>query len=306
MSVSLFLGLILVAARPAPVAPVPAPPPVCPEPPAPTSTTATTVRVMLPDLEVTPRFADARGSLTQVVAAEAGRVRGYELLSADEVRAVVAQEANKQLLGCDDTGCLAELAEAMDAELVVSGRIGETPDGSPLISLTLINVGALVVMNRVSVEWRGPVDKLADVVRTSAQRLLLDAKQRPPGGLTLTGAPEQARILVDGVDRTRDHLAAGRIGSLDVGVHDVSVEAPDKLPSTIPVVVMSNADTVADASLEDVPVPAVWLWVGGISAVVVGAAVSGAAIYFNGPAAVVVDARTPALSDTEALRSLGK
>jgi len=306
MPVTLLLGLVLVAARPAPVAPPsPPPPPVCPEPPAPTSTTAARVRVMLPDLEVTPRFADARGSLTQVVAAEAGRVRGYELLSADEVRAVVAQEANKQLLGCDDTGCLAELAEALDAELVVSGRIGETPDGSPLVSLTLINVGALVVMNRVSVEWRGPVAKLADVVRTSAQRLLLDAKDRPPGGLTLTGAPPEARVLVDGVDRTTDHRA-GRIGGLDVGVHDVSVEAPDKLPATIPVVVMSNADTVADASLEDVPVPAVWLWVGGISAVVVGAAVTGAAIYFNGPAAVVVDARTPALSDTEALRSLGK
>ncbi len=304
MSAALLLGLVLIAARPVPPrAPAPAPvacPPLPPPPPA-----STSVRVMLPDLEVTARFADARGALTQVVAAEAGRVHGYELLSADEVRAVVAQEANKQLLGCDDTGCLAELAEALDAELVVSGRIGETPDGSPLVSLTLINVGALVVMNRVTVEWRGPVDKLADVVRVSAQRLLIEAKDRPPGGLTLTGAPAEARVLVDGVDRTREH-AAGRVANLEIGVHDVSVEAPDKIPTTIAVVVMSDVDSVVDASLEDVPVPAVWLWVGGVSAVVVSAAATGALIYFNGPATVAVDAKGPNLTDVEALRSLGK
>ena len=42
-------------------------------------------------------------------------MRGYEILSTDDVRAALDQEATKQLMGCDDNSCLAELAAALDA-----------------------------------------------------------------------------------------------------------------------------------------------------------------------------------------------
>ena len=306
MLVSLMVAVFVAAVRPAPPPPKAAPAPVCVAPAAAlVPTTPAKVRVMLPDLEVTPRFADARAALGQVVAGEAARVEGYELLSADEVRAVLDQEANKQLLGCDETSCLAELAEALDAELVISGRIGETPDGATLVALTLINARAIVVVNRVSVQWRGSHDQLADVVKTSTQRLLLEPKQRPPGGLRITGAPEQARVFVDGIDRSSGFVA-GRIAPIEIGVHDVSIEAADKLPTTISFVVQSDADSVVDGTLENVPVPAVWLWVGGVGAVVAGAVATGALVYFSGPGSAVIDARKPDLNDIDTLRGLGK
>ena len=288
------------------------PPPSCPEPPpapppAVIRSEPAVVRVMLPDLDVVARHAGARDALGQIVAEEAARVRGYQLLSAAEVRAVVDQEANKQLAGCDETSCLAELAEALDAELVVSGRIAETPDGASLVSLTLVNARAIVVVNRVNVVWRGPENRLPDVVRTSAQRLLLPGKERAPGAVVITGVPEGARVLLDGVERTNDHRN-GRIGGLDVGVHEVSVEAADKLPLTIPVVVLSGIDSVVEGAMEDVPVAAAWLWAGGIGAVVAGAAMTGTVLYFSGRGDIEIKAAVPSagVNNVESLRGIGK
>jgi hypothetical protein len=291
------------------VAKPPPPPPACPEPPPapPPPPRPSTVRVMLPDLEVAPRFETTRAALGQIVAEEAGRVKGYELLSAADVRAVLDQEAGKQLVGCDDNSCLAELAEAMDAELLVSGRVDMGTDGAPLVSLSIVNARALVVVNRVTATWRGEEGRLPDVVRTSAQRLLLPAKERAPGAVVVQAAPVGARVLVDGVDRTRDH-EAGRIGGLDVGVHEIAVEAPDRLPRIIPVVVMSGQDAVVSGALDDVPVPAAWLWVGGVGAVVAGAALTGTVLYFSGRGEVDVAAAVPSagVNDVEALRGIGK
>jgi hypothetical protein len=262
---------------------------------------------MIPDMSVAPRFDGARTELSQVVAEEAGRVHGYELLSAADVRAVLDQEASKQLAGCDDNSCLAELAEALDAELVVSSSIGLSPDNVPLVSLSLVNARAIVVVNRVNVVWRGEENRLADVVRTSAQRLLLPAKERLPGAVIVTGAPAGATVYVDGAERTSDHQA-GRIGGLDVGVHEIVVEARDKIPQTLAVVVMSGADSTVDGTLEDVPIATGWLIAGGVASVVVGAALTGAVLYFSGRGDVAVDAAIPAASvnDVESLRGAGK
>lgn len=310
MIATLLLALTLGAAKPAPkVAPKPTTTPVtCPEPPAAVvaPTQPSTVRMMLPDLDVSPRFADAAAVLGQVVAAEAGKLQGYTLLTSADVRAVLDQEASKQLVGCDDTGCLAELAEALDAELVVSGKVGETPDGTPLVSLTLINARALVVVNRVTAQWKGPADRLADVVRTSTQRLLVEGHARTPGGIRLTALPVRARVLVDGEVRVVGNDA--HLAGIDVGVHEVTVEADDKLPRAIPVVVLSETDSVVDATLEDVPIAGAWLWAGGIGAVVVGAAATGAIAWFSGQGTANVRVDTPdtSIANAETLRGLAK
>src|SRR5688572_26050370 len=57
------------------------------------------VRVMMLDLKgAGPNYGVAK-ALGQVVADEAAKAKGLEILSADEVRAVLQNEANKQLVG---------------------------------------------------------------------------------------------------------------------------------------------------------------------------------------------------------------
>lgn len=276
-------------------------------PPPTVPTRPSSVRVMLPDVQGADRYRDARIAFGQIIAEEAGRVKGYELLSAAEVRAVIDQESAKQLVGCDDTGCLAELAEALDAELIVSGRVDVGADGSPLVSLSLVNARALVVVNRVTTSWTGNEAQLPDVVRTSAQRLLVARKERQSGMVRIAGAPPGARVVIDGEDHTQEH-AAGQIGGLDVGVHEVSIEAPEYLPRTLPIVVIGGQETIVDGTLEATAVAGGWWWLGGAAAVLTGAVVTGAALYWSGRGDVDVVATLPSagINDVEAVRGVGK
>lgn len=236
------------------------------------------VRVMVLDLVTDARFASQRGALGHVVAEEAARVAGYEILSTDEVRAVLTQEANRQLVGCDDTSCLAELAAALDAALVVSGRIDASSDGTALVALSILNTHALVVLNRVSFPWGGVDDQLPLVVRAAAQTLLLEPRQRPPGAIRVLGVPPSTEIYVDGVAS----LASDPFGDLAVGPHEVTVVADGKVPVRTWAVVSAGATTDVEVVLEDQPTSAMWLWLGGTAAVVAGGAVAlGAALVFG-------------------------
>ena len=225
---------------------------------------------MVLDLAADARFTSQRGALTQLVAAEAARVPGYEILSTDDVRAALNQEANRQLMGCDDSSCLAELAAALDAALLVSGRVDASSDGTPLVALTLLNTRALVVLNRVTFAWGGADDALPDVVRTAAQTLLLEPASRPPGAVQVLGAPDDATVYVG----PHEGSAAAPVGGLAIGPHEVRVVAPGKQPVTAWAVVLAGATTPVEVLLEDEPISAAWWLLGGAVAAVGGGALA--------------------------------
>lgn len=262
------------------------------------------VRVMLLDLEATPRLASSARALGQIVAEEAARVRGYSLLSADEVRSALDQEANKALMGCDENTCLAELAQALDAPLLIGGRLDEGQRGEPIVALTLLNTRAIVVVNRVTMPWPGDPAALPDVVRAAARTLVLEPAARPPGGVHVPALPASAQVFVDGVERTSD-ARSGEVGGLSIGPHEVKVLAPDKVPSTSWVVVKSGEAAPLELVLEDVPVTSTWLWLGGGAAVVVGGAAAIAVAYALGQSDVTVGAAVPLLGANDVERLPG-
>jgi hypothetical protein len=265
------------------------------------------VRVMLQDLETGPAFASRATGLGQVVAGEAALVKGYAVLSAEEVRAALNQEANKQMLGCSGQSCLAEIAEALDADLVVSGRVDAAPDGGALVSLTLLNARAVVVVNRVSMAWRGASSELPEVLRAAAQLLMMEPEQRPRGSLMVVGLPAGARVFVDGEDRTRDHVD-GRIAGLEIGPHEVRAEAADMEPAIAHVVVKAGQQSAVTISLEPVSVPTLWLVLGGAGAVVLGGTVAVGIAYALGQSDVAVSAQVPSIgvNDAESVRKSGR
>ena len=258
------------------------------------------VRVLLLDLKATPALSASASGLGQIVAAEAARVSGFALVSFDEVRAALDQEANKMLLGCDENSCLAELAQALDASLVISGSLGETPNGETLVSLTLLNTKAIVVVNRVNMTWAGEPRLLPDVVRAAARTLVLEAKDRPPGGVKLVGLPSNARVYVDG-DRVFDLEIKG----LATGPHEVKVLADGKVPAIVHVVTAPSQVTSVEVPLEDEPASGTWIAIGATSAVLVGGAAALAVAYALGQSDVAVSAAIPSVgvNDVESLGS---
>jgi hypothetical protein len=70
-----------------------------------------------------------RTALTAIVTARVARLSKMEVMSSADLRQMLDLEADKQKQGCDSAGCLAEIAEALDAQLVVgmnTGKLGST------------------------------------------------------------------------------------------------------------------------------------------------------------------------------------
>src|ERR1700722_5138854 len=66
---------------------------------------------------------DVAETLTQVVTEQAGRTAGFSAISQAELGSLLGVEKQKQLLGCGDQSCLAEIGGALGARLVLSGRL---------------------------------------------------------------------------------------------------------------------------------------------------------------------------------------
>ncbi len=261
------------------------------------------VRVLVLDLKSSADDAARAAALSSILAAEAGRVAGFTLLSARELRAAVAHEAERQLMGCDDdTGCLAEIADAVDADLLVHGSL-DVADGAPVVSLTLLNTRALVVVNRVTTAWRGPPEALADVVAVATQQLVLDASQRPPGSVRVAGLPETARVFVDGQDVTAA-AHAGPLQRVPAGPHEVQVTVDGMLPATSYVVVKGGETVTVQPVLEPAPVPGVLLWAGAAAVAVVGVGATLGLVWATTRVDGSLTAVVPAydLNDVERLR----
>lgn len=94
------------------------------EEPAPASAIVIKATVLVLDLEAVGASKDDAHFVTAEIAktlADAGTV---EVLTATDLRRLAALESDKQAAGCEQTSCLAELANAMGAQYVVFGSLG--------------------------------------------------------------------------------------------------------------------------------------------------------------------------------------
>lgn len=64
-------------------------------------------------------------TLTAIVANAFARGEGYLVTSGSDLRAAIDVESSRQAMACADDNCLADLAGALGAELVVSGSVGK-------------------------------------------------------------------------------------------------------------------------------------------------------------------------------------
>lgn len=81
-----------------------------------------------------------------------GRFRNLRTISDDDVKTLLDVEAEKQVMGCsDDSSCLAEIAEALGADLVLSGRLGRLADRISL-TLSLLDSSDAISVARVNVD----------------------------------------------------------------------------------------------------------------------------------------------------------
>jgi hypothetical protein len=87
--------------------------------------------------------------VTDSLLAEVRKMEGVTAIGMDEIADMLSHEANKQLLGCDDESCLAEIAGALGVDDIVTGKLTQVGNGRTML-VRRINQGRAEVVGSVS------------------------------------------------------------------------------------------------------------------------------------------------------------
>ncbi len=125
-------------------------------------------------------------AITPVVHSELSRVQGISLITQEDVRAMALLESTKQALGCDQTQCMADIAGALGAELLLTAKLGRV-GRSYNLTLSLIQVEGVKVLRRVTGKASGSEEAAQEAVTDAVGQLFagdLPAAAKGPGSLS--------------------------------------------------------------------------------------------------------------------------
>ena len=109
-------------------------------------------RVLIMDLKNNGVADETLKTLQGVITVQISSYDALDVISGDDVRQLVALQAEKQNAGCDDSGsCMAEIAGALGASLVVFGDVGQLGE-LLVVNLNLFNVDTAQSQGRVTIE----------------------------------------------------------------------------------------------------------------------------------------------------------
>jgi hypothetical protein len=108
-------------------------------------------RVLVLDLEASGLDAQESNLINGLVTQSVSRFPQYQVISSGDVRQLVNLDADKRLLGCDQTSCLAEVAGALGARWVVFGNVGRLGRAT-VLTLSLFDNGKAVAVARQRIE----------------------------------------------------------------------------------------------------------------------------------------------------------
>lgn len=130
---------------------------------------------------------NAAALITELVTTSLGKEARFDVLSSGDVRRQLEVEANRAVLGCDatSTSCLAEIAGAMGAQLVVYGKLG-TLDDVVILTLNLFDSASARAVGRVAVKEKS-LAALGDRVEPAVLELIapFTAKMAADGKMKL-------------------------------------------------------------------------------------------------------------------------
>ncbi len=255
--------------------------------------------VVVLDFKADGDIASAAKAFTTLINSEVGQHPGYSTISRNELKSIIAHQADAQLTGCDEPRCAGDIGKLVNAKYVVAGALERTAAtdggaGAVVVSLSLVDTDGPTVRDRVTYTWRGSTDDLLDLARPAVFRLLDGKKAGDYRGhlevLTLSGAA----ITVD--DKVIGEAPVKAVRDLAIGVHSVEVRKSGYLPFSTDVAITKDDTRVIQVDLVDEmslqPWYARWyVWGSALAGVVViggAAAAIGTYQYLSTPSRLVV------------------
>jgi hypothetical protein len=185
-------------------------------------------------------------ALSPLLIAELARREGMSVISQDDVRALLELEAEKQLVGCDDAGCMADIAGSLGAELLCSSKIALVGK-EYVVSLTLLQVDGAKVVRRSTGRAKGGEEVASEAVLSAVHELFrgeLPTDLQGPASMTGRGfeaalaglrsailsmradpKPVRKRVILDLVNTELDYDAEPKMKTLDLEIRRGRSEA---------------------------------------------------------------------------------
>jgi hypothetical protein len=179
------------------------------EPPSPAPIIKTLVMPFAAKRTVDPGLAS---TMTDVALTTFSAAKNREVLGQNDITAALDLEADKQVLGCDDSGCLAEIASAMDVDSLITGSIDQVGENY-LVILTELDARSVKQVARIQGTSSLDEGDLFRVVGEVASELL----EKTSGKIQIFGKVE-IQTMPSGLPV--------RIGTRDMGLSPISAELP--------------------------------------------------------------------------------
>jgi hypothetical protein len=120
--------------------------------------------------------------LGDALAGELRKRQGVSVLTQADVSALLGVEKTRQMLGCTDSGCMAEIGGSLGADRVIHGSLGRIGE-SLVVNVSALDPKRALAAGSVSERLRGGGDEaFLDVLPSIADELLGD-RSAPSGGL---------------------------------------------------------------------------------------------------------------------------
>jgi hypothetical protein len=161
-----------------------------------------------------------------VAANELDRLGAFHVVTSEAIRSMLAFEKQRQMLGCTDAGCMAELGGALGVDWLVTGKVTRLPAAGGVpetlsLDLTLTSVrrgqreGSVIETARSEAELMGRIGR-------AAQRLVQRILAGRTGRLVVTSAEAGAVVKLDDQVKGTTPLRGGVV--LPAGPHALAVE----------------------------------------------------------------------------------
>ena len=183
-------------------------------------------RLALLDLVANGASRELASAAGGVVASELDRLGVFKIITSEAIRDMLAFEKQRQMLGCADSGCIAELGGALGADYLVAGKVtrlaaGRDAPESFTLELSLSSVRKGQREGSIIETGRSEADLLARAGR-GAQRLVQKVLAGRSGTLVVACSEAGAVVRVDDQVKGTTPLQ-GQI-ALPAGPHALAVE----------------------------------------------------------------------------------
>ena len=129
-------------------------------------------RMLVLQLRLDPSLQPELGrQLENLLVTHLRQTERYQVMSQADVVSILGVEQQKQLVGCDESSCMAELGGALGARWMVSGSVGKLGP-TRMLTLKLLDVDNTKIDNQLTKQLPEDDGELAEVMRVTSYELV--------------------------------------------------------------------------------------------------------------------------------------